>query len=108
MLVQFAITLAIINVSILRKVILWDRPGSIVLGLLTVIKGKRDAMSEASKRLGDLGFPNTSGETRIFVVSTNDVYLGNPNLKKAGTPIQFTQEQIEEWIKCKKDPSTLR
>ena len=33
-----------------------------------------------------------------------DVYLGNPNLKKAGTPIQFTQEQIEEWIKCKKDP----
>jgi len=33
-------------------------------------------------------------------VSTNDVYLGNPNLKKAGTPIQFTQEQIEEWIKC--------
>ena len=37
-------------------------------------------------------------------MSTNDVYLGNPNLKKAGTPIQFTQEQIEEWIKCKKDP----
>ena len=33
-----------------------------------------------------------------------DVYLGNPNLKKAGTPIQFTQEQIEEWIKCKNDP----
>ena len=37
-------------------------------------------------------------------MSSNDVYLGNPNLKKAGTPIQFTQEQIEEWIKCKKDP----
>ena len=34
----------------------------------------------------------------------SDVYLGNPNLKKAGTPIQFTQEQIEEWIKCKNDP----
>ena len=33
-----------------------------------------------------------------------DVYLGNPNLKKAGTAIQFTQEQIEEWIKCKNDP----
>jgi len=33
-----------------------------------------------------------------------DVYLGNPNLKKAGTPIQFTREQIDEWIKCKNDP----
>jgi len=37
-------------------------------------------------------------------VSSNDVYLGNPNLKKAGTPIQFTKEQIDEWIKCKQDP----
>jgi len=37
-------------------------------------------------------------------VSTNDVYLGNPNLKKAGTPIQFTKKQIDEWIKCKNDP----
>ena len=34
----------------------------------------------------------------------NDVYLGNPNLKKAGTEIQFTKKQINEWIKCKKDP----
>ena len=37
-------------------------------------------------------------------MSSNDVYLGNPNLKKAGTPIQFTQDQINEWIKCKNDP----
>ena len=37
-------------------------------------------------------------------MSSNDVYLGNPNLKKAGTPIQFTKEQIDEWIKCKNDP----
>jgi len=34
----------------------------------------------------------------------NDVYLGNPNLKKAGTEIQFTKKQVEEWIKCKNDP----
>jgi len=34
----------------------------------------------------------------------NDVYLGNPNLKKAGTSIQFTRKQIDEWIKCKQDP----
>ena len=34
----------------------------------------------------------------------NDVYLGNPLLKKANTPIEFTQEQIEEYIKCREDP----
>ena len=34
----------------------------------------------------------------------NDVYLGNPNLKKAGTEIQFTKEQVDEIIKCKNDP----
>ena len=36
--------------------------------------------------------------------AANDVYLGNPNLKKAGTEIQFTKKQIQEWIKCKSDP----
>jgi hypothetical protein len=35
---------------------------------------------------------------------TDNVYLGNPNLKKANTPIEFTQEQIQEFIKCKDDP----
>jgi len=34
----------------------------------------------------------------------SDVYLGNPNLKKANTPIEFNYEQIEEFIKCKDDP----
>ena len=38
------------------------------------------------------------------MATANDVYLGNPNLKKAGTEIQFTKKQVEEWIKCKKDP----
>jgi hypothetical protein len=33
-----------------------------------------------------------------------DIYLGNPNLKKANTPIQFTQEQVLEWLRCKDDP----
>ena len=31
-------------------------------------------------------------------------YLGNPNLKQVGTEIQFTQGQIEEYLKCKEDP----
>ena len=34
----------------------------------------------------------------------NDVYLGNPLLKKANSPIEFSQENIEEYIKCKNDP----
>jgi hypothetical protein len=38
------------------------------------------------------------------MATNNDVYLGNPLLKKANTSIEFTQEQIEEFIKCKDDP----
>jgi hypothetical protein len=34
----------------------------------------------------------------------SEVYLGNPNLKKANTQIEFTQEQILEFVKCKDDP----
>ena len=34
----------------------------------------------------------------------SEVYLGNPNLKKANTAIEFTQEQILEFMKCKEDP----
>jgi len=34
----------------------------------------------------------------------NDVYLGNPLLKKANVAVEFTQEQILEFIKCKNDP----
>ena len=33
-----------------------------------------------------------------------DIYLGNPNLKKANTPIEFNQEQILEFMACKHDP----
>ena len=32
------------------------------------------------------------------------VYLGNPNLKKANTSINFTKKQIQEFIKCKDNP----
>ena len=31
-------------------------------------------------------------------------YLGNLNLKQAGIDIQFTEEQVQEYIKCSKDP----
>ena len=35
---------------------------------------------------------------------SDSIYLGNPNLKKANTPIEFTKEHVAEFIKCKKDP----
>mgnify|MGYP003117069120 CR=1 FL=1 len=35
---------------------------------------------------------------------TDNVYLGNPNLKKANTPIEFSQEEILEFMRCKDDP----
>ena len=31
-------------------------------------------------------------------------YLGNPNLKKANVPVEFTKEQIQEYQKCMDDP----
>ena len=34
----------------------------------------------------------------------DNIYLGNPLLKKANTPIQFSQDQIVEFVKCKSDP----
>ena len=34
----------------------------------------------------------------------SDVYLGNPNLKKANTEIQFTEDNVKEFLKCKDDP----
>ena len=34
----------------------------------------------------------------------DNIYLGNPNLKKANTPHEFTEEQVIEFIKCKNDP----
>ena len=35
---------------------------------------------------------------------SDNIYLGNPNLKKANTAIEFTEEQIIEFLKCKEDP----
>jgi len=33
-----------------------------------------------------------------------DGYLGNSNLKTAGVPMEFTKKQINEYMKCAKDP----
>ena len=34
----------------------------------------------------------------------SDIYLGNPNLKKANIAQNFTPEQVEEFVKCSQDP----
>ena len=34
----------------------------------------------------------------------DNIYLGNPLLKKANTSMEFTQEQILEFMRCKEDP----
>ena len=37
-------------------------------------------------------------------MASDNIYLGNPNLKKANTKIEFTQEQILEFVACRHDP----
>ena len=37
-------------------------------------------------------------------MAIDNIYLGNPNLKKANTQIEFTQEQILEFVACRHDP----
>ena len=37
-------------------------------------------------------------------MESHDIYLGNPNLKKANVTVEFTPEQIEEFIKCSENP----
>ena len=37
-------------------------------------------------------------------MSTNEIYLGNPNLKRANIAQNFTPEQVEEFVKCSQDP----
>ena len=34
----------------------------------------------------------------------DDIYLGNPNLKKANVAQEFSAEQIEEFMRCAGDP----
>ena len=33
-----------------------------------------------------------------------EIYLGNPNLKKANVNTEFTKKQVAEYMKCAQDP----
>jgi len=37
-------------------------------------------------------------------MAMSETYLGNPNLKRSNVPIEFTNDNIQEYIKCSKDP----
>ena len=37
-------------------------------------------------------------------VEKGSSYLGNPNLKRSNVEVEFTEEQIQEYIKCSQDP----
>ena len=39
-----------------------------------------------------------------FEIDSKETYRDNPLLKKAGVKIEYTQEQVDEYIKCAKDP----
>ena len=38
------------------------------------------------------------------MINNKDSYRDNPLLKKAGVKIKYTQEQVEEFLKCSRDP----
>lgn len=38
------------------------------------------------------------------MTAVNEYYLGNKNLKRVGIPVEFTSEQVKEYVKCSKDP----
>ncbi len=39
-----------------------------------------------------------------FQLKHTEAYLSNPNLKKANVSVEFTEQQIQEFITCKNDP----
>lgn len=38
------------------------------------------------------------------MTKVNEAYLGNQNLKRSNVKHAWTQEQVQEWMKCAKDP----
>ena len=67
-----------------------------------------DKVGNENQTMTNMTTPLTSRLTlhkyRKNDLSEDNIYLGNPNLKKANTPIEFTEENIIEYIKCKEDP----
>lgn len=47
---------------------------------------------------------NVDDEIEDYDLDSKETYRDNPLLKKAGVKVEYTQEQIDEYIKCSKDP----
>ena len=43
-------------------------------------------------------------EIEDYDLDAKETYRDNPLLKKAGVKVEYTQEQVDEYIKCSKDP----
>lgn len=43
-------------------------------------------------------------EIEDYDLGSKETYRDNPLLKKAGVKVEYTQEQLDEYIKCSKDP----
>lgn len=41
----------------------------------------------------------------INQTNRSNFYNGNPNIKKSGVPYDYTEEEIQEYIKCSEDPT---
>lgn len=39
-----------------------------------------------------------------LIKKIKQTYLGNSKIKRAGVPMEYTQEQVEEWTSCAQDP----
>ena len=39
-----------------------------------------------------------------MIMANNEHYLGNPNLKAKGVDVEFTKEQVAEYLRCGQDP----
>jgi hypothetical protein len=37
-------------------------------------------------------------------MNKTEIYLGNKNLKRSDVVVEFTKDQIQEFIKCSRDP----
>ena len=40
-----------------------------------------------------------------MATAATDIYLGNPNLKRSNVAQDVTKEQVQEYIKCSRNPA---
>ena len=61
-------------------------------------------LDKKKKCFNTLKCANQILDLSLLTMASNEVYLGNPNLKKANVPNEWTEAQIAEFLKCSEDP----